>query len=405
MKKIIGAILISVFAAAIWQVLAAAGGLAKEDTVEGFIESHWRHPIAPQGNPPAHFSPLEASLGADSCAACHAEQHRDWKESLHRQALGPGIRWQLRLMDQGQANRCLRCHAPLAEQKALLALEHGWPNAPATASPAHVPANLGHQGITCASCHVRDHQRFGPPPRKAPRPEAHGGFQVRAAYEDSRFCATCHQFPDDGPRINGKLQEDTLAQWRASPWAQKKTCQQCHMPDRRHEFRGIHDPQMVRKAVKVELELVETAAGPEARATVANAGAGHHFPTYMVPKVYLDLALVGPDGQREPLARRIIGWQVDTAITREIADTRIPAGERIGLRQPFRRPDGEGWAVEATLSVAPREHYERVYETALQQADRMDGQTLQLLREALEEARNSRFQAVVTRTPIGEGVR
>lgn len=399
MKKAIGAILIAVAAAAVWQVLATAGGLGKEDTVGRFLENHWRHPIAPQGNPPAHYTLLEGSLGAESCGACHAEQHRHWKESLHSRALGPGIRWQLRLADQGQANRCLRCHAPLAEQKALLALEHGWPNAPAGGSPAYVPSDLGHQGITCASCHVRRHQRFGPPQRKEPRPQAHGGFQVRAAYEDSRFCAVCHQFPEEGARINGKLQEDTLAQWRASPWAEKKTCQQCHMPDRRHEFRGIHDPQMVRKAVKLSLEVVETASGPEARALLTNVGAGHHFPTYMVPKVYLQLALVGPQGEREPLTERVIGWQVDTAITREIADTRIPAGERVELRQPLPGP-GQGWAVEAVLSVAPREHYERVYEAALRQAGRMDAQTVELLRTALQEARSSRFQATVVRKPV-----
>ena len=44
------------------------------------------------------------------------------------------------LMNQDQGNRCLRCHAPLAEQKALLALELGWPNAPKQPPPDYVPA-------------------------------------------------------------------------------------------------------------------------------------------------------------------------------------------------------------------------------------------------------------------------
>lgn len=378
--------------------LAAAwllpGPTATEDPVEHFLDTHWAHPIAPQGEPPAAFSSLEASLGAEACAQCHAEQYRDWSRSLHSQALGPGIRWQLRLMGQAQANRCLQCHAPLAEQKALLAREHDWPGAPASEPPAYVPADLGHQGVMCSSCHVREHRRFGPPPAGEVRPVAHDGFSVKAAYEDSRFCATCHQFPDDGPRVNGKLQEDTLAQWQASPWAKKQSCQQCHMPERRHAFRGIHDPEMVRRAVSLTLSVEEAASGPEARVSVANVGAGHHFPTYMVPKAYLRLALVGPDGQQRILAEHTIGWQVDTDITREIADTRIPAGETLTVRRRFPRPADGGWRLEATLSVAPREHYERVFAKALRQADRMDKETADLLRTALTEARATRFEAL-----------
>ncbi|SCZ58011.1 multiheme c-type cytochrome [Thiohalomonas denitrificans] len=375
-----------------------------EDSVEIFLDQHWAHPIAPQGTPPAGFSPLEASLGAEACAQCHPDQHRDWRQSLHRKALSPGIRWQLRLMDQEAANECLRCHAPLAEQKALLAREHGWPNAPAGDLPEYVPLDLGHQGVMCSSCHLRDHQRFGPPPRGATREPAHDGFEVRAAYQDSRFCATCHQFPEDGPRLNGKLREDTLAQWQASPWAGEKTCQQCHMPDRRHEFRGIHDPEMVRRAVELMLEVVEgDDQGLMVEASLGNVGAGHHFPTYMVPKVYLQLSLVGPQRQRRPLAERIIGWQVDTAITKELADTRLPAGEWLKVRQPLASPPGEGWVVEATLTVAPAEHYERTYIDMLKQADKMDAETLRLLRQALTEARATRFEALRLRQPVPGG--
>ncbi len=400
-RLLIGATALLVTIAGGW---FGSSSISMEGEVESFLDQHWADPIAPQGGPPAAFSPLEASLGAEACAHCHPEQHRDWSQSLHSRALGPGILWQLRLMDQEAANRCLRCHAPLAEQKALLARELGWPNAPAGDLPAYVPPELGHQGVMCSSCHLRGHRRFGPPPREGAREPAHAGFEVSGAYQDSRFCATCHQFPEDGGRINGKLKEDTLAQWRASPWAGEKSCQQCHMPERRHEFRGIHDPDMVRRAVELTLEITSNGeVGLMADIALGNVGAGHHFPTYMVPKAYLRLSLVDPKGQRRRLTERVIGWQVDTAITRELADTRLPAGEWLRLRQPLEQPLEAGWAVEAVLTVAPAEHYERTYIDMLKQADKMDAETLRLLRQALSDARETRFEALRLRQELPGG--
>ena len=93
----------------------------------------------------------------------------------------------------------------------------------------------------CAGTSASGRRRGGEVAEDGP----HGGFTVSKAFEDSRFCAHCHQFPDDGPRIAGKLQEDTYQQWLASDYARqdagKQTCQSCHMPDRKHLWRGIHD--------------------------------------------------------------------------------------------------------------------------------------------------------------------
>jgi hypothetical protein len=372
-----------------------------EDPVERFLATHWTQPLPPQGGPAAERSALEASLDATACAQCHAEQWDAWSGSLHSRAMGPGIEWQLRLMDQEQGNRCLRCHAPLAEQKALVALERGWSAAPERPRPDYVPGDLHRQGVACAVCHVRGQRRFGPPasPGKG-EATAHGGFVADGAFEDSRFCATCHQFPADGPRLAGKLHEDTLAQWQASGFAGKQSCQQCHMPERRHLFRGIHDPEMVRRAVEVQLDAgVENGRGL-ARVAVVNVGAGHHFPTYMVPKVHVRLALRGPQGQTEAIGEEVIGWQVDVDITREQFDTRIPAGGRFEFERTFELPDEAGWSIEVSLAVAPREHYERVFAASLEKASRMDAATVGLLRAALREARQTRFEAMRISRPL-----
>lgn len=371
-------------------------GEKPDSEIESFLERHWAEPLPPQGTPPAAFSHLEASLDPQACGKCHTEQYAGWRQSLHSRTMGPGLRWQLMLMNQEQGNRCLRCHAPLAEQKALVALELGWPNAPKAPPPDFVPADLGHQGLVCAACHVRGHQRFGPPPRgEVAKDVPHGGFTVAEAFEDSGFCAHCHQFPDDGPRLAGKLQEDTWAQWAASDYAKtgpgRQTCQSCHMPDRKHLWRGIHDPEMTRRAIEVKLELVDLGGGRhEAVATVRNHGAGHHFPTYMVPKVELAFVRHDAAGARE-LGSQFIGWQVDTGITREIADTRIPAGEAREFRQPFTAPEGS-WHVELVVRVLPGEHYERIFRDSLGRAAQFPAAAVPVLRQALANVEAARYE-------------
>ncbi|MFA5371238.1 MAG: multiheme c-type cytochrome [Sideroxydans sp.] len=378
--------------------LLSGCGEKPASTVEAFLESHWAEPMSPQGTPPASFSPLEASLNPDACGQCHTEQHTAWRTSLHSKAMGPGLRWQLMLMDQNQGNRCLRCHAPLAEQKALLALEHSWPNAPKQPPPDYVDADLGHRGLVCAACHVRGHQRFGPPPRgKVAEVRPHGGFIIAKAFQDSHFCAHCHQFPDDGPRIAGKLQEDTYQQWLASPYAKdgpnRQTCQNCHMSGRQHLWRGIHDPDMTRRAIDVTLKLNALGGDRyEALAKVRNSGAGHHFPTYMVPKVELVFYRHDDGGGMHELGRRIIGWQVDTQIKREIADSRIPAGETREFRQPFTATVGGGWRIEMVMRVLPGEHYERIYRDSLSRAGQLPNAVVPLLRQALAEVESARYE-------------
>ena len=399
----------------------------EKPAMESFLERHWADPLPPQGVPPAGFSPLEASLSPDSCGQCHAEQFKTWQTSLHSKAMGAGLLWQLKLMDQNQGNRCLRCHTPLAEQKALLAMELGWPNAPKQAPPEYVSADLAHRGLVCAACHVREHRRFGPPARgrivsggvtangvhvdsatSAPAPDGtdrstnnpyapHAGFTIAPAFQESQFCAHCHQFPEDGPRIAGKLQEDTYQQWLASPYAQegpgKRTCQNCHMPDRQHLWRGIHDPEMTRRALDVSLRLVDLGGNRfEARAILRNSGAGHHFPTYMVPKVELNFVLLNAREPAKPLGQHVIGWLVDTGITREIADTRLAAGESREYRQVLQAPAGNAWRVVLIIQVAPGEHYERIFRDSLSRVDQFPADVAPLLRLALAEAQSKRYE-------------
>ncbi|MCW9012266.1 MAG: cytochrome c family protein [Gammaproteobacteria bacterium] len=376
-------------------------------TVNQFLNNHWPAVLPPQGKPPDHFSAEEASLDPQACGECHAAQYEQWLTSLHSHTMGAGIQWQLQLMSQQQGNKCLRCHAPLAEQKALVALQQGWPNTPAAAAPAWLPEKLADAGLVCAACHVRRHQRFGPPARaELPEELPHSGFTASQAFQDSRFCAACHQHQeqDKPPRVNGKLQVDTWAQWQASPQAEQGIhCQTCHMPDRQHLWRGIHDADMTRQAIDVKLQLDRL--GPDTvnvEATVQNIGAGHHFPTYMVPKVELVFSLRQLDSARERVIHRhIIGWQVNVELTREIFDTRIPAGETQRVGFPLILPDADAaWEITLMLEVTPREHYERTFRRSLQKADKLSELTVSTLRRALREAGATHYRLLEINQPV-----
>ncbi len=144
----------------------SSGSEAAETTNSEFLSKHWPVVLLPQGEPPANFKPQEVSLDPQACGLCHADQYKQWQSSLHSHTMGPGIQWQLQLMSQEAGNKCLRCHAPLAEQKALEALKHNWPNAPDKAIPDWILPNLADAGLSCAACHVRRHQVFGPPPKQ-----------------------------------------------------------------------------------------------------------------------------------------------------------------------------------------------------------------------------------------------
>ena len=109
----------------------------------------------------------------------------------------------------------------------------------------------------------------------------HGGAVVSSAYSDSAFCKPCHQFEENGFSLNGKLLENTYNEWLDSPHAKEgKTCQSCHMPNRRHQWRGIHDPDSVKNAIKLDVEIRNYQETIEAEIRLTNQGAGHPF-TYI----------------------------------------------------------------------------------------------------------------------------
>jgi cytochrome c554/c'-like protein len=372
-----------------------------------FIARHWRGAIPPQGPAPARFSPIERSLQPEACGACHPVQFSDWQASLHSKSMGPGIAGQLLEMAQREpaaARSCARCHAPVAEQRPELN-EAGQlvPN-------RNFDPGLQARGIICASCHVRGHEHFGPPRRdgsmanRAPREQLpHGGVTRTAAFLHAEFCASCHQFGTGGLALNGKPLENTYAEWRQSPAARRGLhCQNCHMPDRRHLWRGIHDAEMVRSGLAITLRADKARYRMDDRVqatlVIATPGVGHAFPTYVTPQVRVRAELVDASGQSVAgtVEERVIARQVPLDLSREFADTRIPPGGRFTLA--YARPLGApGLRLRVTVTVLPDEFYTRFFETLLSAGA---GAGEEQIREALEATRRSPYTLYVKDLPL-----
>jgi cytochrome c554/c'-like protein len=371
---------------------------ARQSSIEEFLARHWRAPLAPQGRAPERFSALEASLAPAACGTCHPAQLADWRTSVHARAMGPGVAGQLVEMLQSapaDALGCQTCHAPLAEQRPLLGAEAG-----DAANPAFDPA-LRAAGLVCAGCHVRTHQRFGPPRRdgsvetRAPRDTLpHGGVTRTPAFLASAFCRSCHQFSAGGFALNGKLLENTYEEWKASRFARAGVqCQDCHMPDRRHLWRGIHDPDMVRSG----LTIAARPDGPPARRgrtvggtlTVTSSRVGHAFPTYVTPRVILRGELLDAAGSVVDGSRvdRIVAREVALDLSREERDTRLLPGRSVELRYR-RRIEDDGMRLRFTVIVEPDAFYTKFFETLLEQGA---GSGTAQIRQALEETRRSPF--------------
>ena len=373
-----------------------------------FLRGHWSRPIPPQGKAPARFTPIEASLLPESCGTCHPAQLADWKESMHARSMGPGVKGQLVEMlasDTESALGCYACHAPLSEQQEKVAGRRGGfaPN------PAF-DAKLQGRGLACAACHVRGHQRFGPPgldgslaadiPRKR---LPHNGVTRTPAFLRAEFCKDCHQFPPDGFALNGKLIENTYAEWKASPFGQAGVqCQECHMPDRRHLWRGIHDAEMVRSGVVVGFSIdgERYAVGDtvEATLTLTNSKVGHFFPTYVTPRVVVSGELVDRSGRVLPGSHQeqIIGRDVTLDLSREVFDTRLAPGDSLTFR--YRQPlPSAGLRLRVAVTVYPDHFYVAFFEALLSGGA---GKGTAQVREALRAARSSPFTIYLSEVPL-----
>ncbi len=367
-----------------------------------WLRKHWGLYVPAQGPAPKDWPEIEKDIRPQACGTCHTQQYRDWKESFHHKAMGPGMLGQLLDMEKDApilGITCQHCHAPLAEQ--IPYLKKGELN------PDYMPG-FREEGITCAACHVRFHVRNGPDLGIKPDPHGpHGGFIPRPEYLNPAFCATCHDFKPGGG-VHGKMLLETAEEWRRTDFAaQGKTCQSCHMPDGRHLWKGIHDPEMVRSAVSIEAAFDLTAARDSIRATLklANVGAGHRLPTYNVPHIVLIWEQLDATGAVLPGTRvegTIARW-VTEEVDKEFFDTRLLPGQSFVLPYRFRL-HSLAVGVTGRVEVWPDEAYRRYFRRMLDTPELRPGvkEGVEKIEEAYRRSVDSRYVLWSRKFPIGE---
>ncbi len=356
-----------------------------------------------QGPPPAALSPAQASLDARRCERCHAKQVREWTGSFHAEAASPGLLAQLTnpIKRGPMVESCQRCHAPLAEQLPVTRPGHlGDEDSPQRyqENPRFDPA-LRHQGINCASCHVRNWTRLGPPRAPGSKLLALPGYPMVESelYERGDFCLGCHQLPAR-LAVNGRPLLDTYREWLEGPYMRRGVqCQHCHMPNREHTWKGVHDPDTFRQGIALEAiagRSSETGA-VSVRARVRNVGAGHYLPTTPTPAAWLSVELVDARG------RPIPGAYAEKRIGRHLSfergwveheDTRIPPGEALELAAAWK----DGAVAHATharvkVRVVPDDYYEGLYRRRL--AGKLSPEVRAMFQEALDRAEAARYVA------------
>lgn len=374
-------------------LLLAVGPSAVPASAQSLPPGYWHQPLASQGEAPRDWSPQERSLDPQDCGACHADKLAEWQSSLHAKAFSPGLVGQLLGFDADDTAACMQCHAPLAEQRQAFEAARRKGRA---ASSREV--GLAAAGNSCGGCHIRGNHRFGPSQRdsgavgQSANDRPHGGVMRTADFEKSEFCAVCHQFSQD-QAVNGKPLENTVAEWQASPAAREgKECQSCHMPDRRHLWRGIHDPDMVRSGLNADF----TATAETAVFRLTSTGIGHAFPTYVTPKVIM--VGVALDAAGTPIP----GSEVSHVIQRraefvdgawlERADTRLLPGRSATVEMPW----PANGRVRMWLEVDPDDFYHRhVYDGLLRDLPK-GGAAARLIAEADRRAQSSRFRLFET---------
>jgi hypothetical protein len=244
---------------------------------------------------------------------------------------------------------------------------------------------------------VRTWQRHGPP-NLAPSLARDPAYPLTTLpiYERADLCLPCHQLP---PRdaLEGKPLLDTYREWLAGPYMPRGIqCQHCHMPNREHQFLGIHDRETFRQGIRLRADAVAKGGVITAIAELTNIGAGHDLPTTPTPAAWLRIELLDARGTVVGRTQLRIGRELafDTEL-HELADTRIPPGEHAMLARAF---PVAATTMRVTVEVHPDDYYEGLYAKLL--AGQLVPAQRALFEQALARGRASHYIAEQRDLPI-----
>lgn len=286
----------TIFILSLIVLLAIIGNLiyqTQKSTIEPLTKS-WEIAIPNQEVPDGLVS-----LSAKDCGICHQEHYEEWKVSTHANAW-TDLQFQAELQKETSPFMCINCHIPLQNQQEYIikGLKDGDIYQPVKEKNPHFDIDLQQEGITCASCHVRNKAIIGPTgTKKAPHKTVKDKI-----FLSEKLCISCHNATAViTPTLACSF--ETGDEWKAGPYFGEKNCISCHMetvnravvpgyPKRlshRHFFPGSGIPKLdtidtkgldglvfnPSEMKKVYLQGEEI----DYRITLKNEFAGHKLPT------------------------------------------------------------------------------------------------------------------------------
>ncbi|HEU4504503.1 MAG TPA: multiheme c-type cytochrome [Nitrospira sp.] len=250
----------------------------------------------------AHAIPFQkipaglTSLKAESCGQCHREIYEEWKSSIHARAYEDPY-FQAYWNKDKRIWVCLNCHTPLENQQPTIIkhIPRGRVEKAVQEPNPHYDPEYQKESVTCAACHVRDGIIYGPfEDSAAPHPT-----KFDPNFRTTQVCYRCHNVVSGPAQFYRVGPCGTYAEYEGKFFMQERgfICQSCHMPEidrpvatnspirrgRQHLWRGGHDPDMVKRAVAIQVKADTASPKPGERVTftltLVNAGAGHKIPT------------------------------------------------------------------------------------------------------------------------------
>lgn len=194
--------------------------------------------------------------------------------------------------------------------------------------------------VSCADCHVRGEEVFGPgrrassdpvPPEQATPSGGHGPSIAQADLRSPTFCAPCHDAAGEPSGGEGKPLSEITAEWQRTPAAQRgESCQSCHMPGGAHSFRGTNDLAFLQGAFTARAKFISDGQQMVGKLTVtATDAVGHRLPSGTGQE--LRLSIVQLDHARLILEgsdrEGVVGRRLDPTGATELFDTRLLPGE------------------------------------------------------------------------------
>lgn len=282
------------------------------------------------------------SLKAESCGTCHKEIYEEWKTSVHAQAYEDPF-FQAYWKKDHNIWVCLNCHTPLENQQPTLIKEipRGRVEKAVQETNPHYDPSYQKEAITCAACHVRDGVILGPfDDSVAPHPT-----KFDPSFRTAQVCYRCHNVVSGPAQFYNVGPCGTYAEYEGKFFMKEKgfICQSCHMPEierpvavggpirqgRQHLWRGGHDPEMIKRAMAVQVRADPAVPKPGEQVrftlTVINAGAGHKIPTGD-PDRHFTVEFSVQDGRGKVLSRQLetMGrWILWQPVILEVYDNRL----------------------------------------------------------------------------------